>query len=127
MHRHWPVILRWPPSSAALEGWTARAVALRGSLRSLLRVTVRVSHPRNDRLQPLAEIGRNVHAGVDQRLHCAGGFLEHGAFRAVELNLHDALDALGADHGRHADIEILDAVLAIEPGGTRQHSFFVLQ
>ena len=60
---------------------------------------------------------------------CTDGdrFLEHGALGAVELDLDDALDALGADHHRHADIEILHAVFAVEPGGAGQHALLVAQ
>src|SRR6476661_8688949 len=64
----------------------------------------------------LAQIRRDLLAGLDQALHRGD--------RLVEL---DALDALGADHHRHADVEPLNAVLAVQPGGARQHAFLVLE
>ncbi len=45
----------------------------------------------------------------------------------VELDLDDALDALGADHHRHADIEVLHAVFALEVGGAGQDALLVLR
>src|SRR5262249_51786877 len=55
--------------------------------------------------RPLAEIGREALAGLDEALHGIDRLLEHCALVLVELDLDDALDALGADHHRHADIE----------------------
>src|SRR6202166_656449 len=75
----------------------------------------------------VAEIGRDLRAGLDQALHRSHRLFEHVAFGAVELDLDDALDALGANHHRHADVKILDAVLAIEPGGAGQHTLLVEQ
>src|SRR6185503_5451264 len=75
----------------------------------------------------VAETWRNLLAGLDQALHSRRRFFEHRALAAVELDLDDALDALGADHNRHADIEVLDAVFAIEPGGAGQHALLVEQ
>src|SRR6202040_3398827 len=75
----------------------------------------------------LSEIRRDLLAGLDQRFHRAHRLLEHAALGAVELDLDDALDALAADHHRHADIEVLDAIFAIEPGGGRQHALLVAQ
>src|SRR5262249_39467624 len=75
----------------------------------------------------LPEIGRDVLAGVDQGGHGLGRLLEHRAFGAAELNFDDALDALGADHGGHAHIEVLETVLAAEIGGAGQHALLVLE
>src|SRR6476659_9839722 len=55
----------------------------------------------------------------------AGSPRESGTLGAAEVDLDDALDALGADHHRHADIEIADAVFAVEPGGAGQHALLV--
>src|SRR5580704_13443436 len=63
----------------------------------------------------LSEIRRDLLAGLDQRLHRSYRFLEHAALGAVELDLDDALDTFAADDYRHADIEVLDAVFAVEP------------
>src|SRR5450432_1636214 len=73
----------------------------------------------------LGESGRDLFAGLDQALHRSHRFLEHGFFGAGELDFDDAFDALGANHHRYADIEILDAVFAVEPGGARQPAFLV--
>src|SRR3954465_9329053 len=75
----------------------------------------------------LAECRRDFGAGLDQRAHCGHRLVKHLAFGAVELQFHHALDALRTDHHRHADIEILHAVLAVEIGGAGQHAFLVLQ
>ena len=47
--------------------------------------------------------------------------------RVVELDLDDPLDAAGAEHARHADVEIVDAVLAGEMRGAGQDALLVLQ
>src|SRR6516164_7816661 len=75
----------------------------------------------------LAEIGGNLLTGVDQGLHRLCGILKHGPLRTVEVDLDDALHPLGADHHGHAEIEVLHAVLAVEPGGGRQHPLLVAQ
>src|SRR6185437_3986817 len=73
------------------------------------------------------QIRRDLLAGLGKSLHRRGGFLKGVAFRATKIDLDDALDALGADHHRHADVQILDSVFAIEPGGARQHALLVAQ
>src|SRR6187549_1205571 len=73
------------------------------------------------------EIGRDLLAGLDQALHCRCRFFEHRALAAIELDFDDALNALGADNDRHADIEILDSIFAIEPGGAGQNTSPVAQ
>src|SRR6476660_9882553 len=73
----------------------------------------------------IIEIRRDLLAGVDEALHGGGGFFKHRSLAAIEFNLDDALDALGTDHDRHADVKILDAILAVEPGGTRQHALLI--
>src|SRR5437868_4730243 len=44
----------------------------------------------------------------------AGGLLERAALGRVQLDLDDPLDAAGAEHDRHSDEQVLDAVLALE-------------
>src|SRR5215468_1740924 len=73
----------------------------------------------------VVEVGRDLLAGVDQALHGGGRFFKHRSLAATEFDLDDALDALGTDHNRHADVEILDPVLSVEPGGTRKHTLLV--
>src|SRR5215218_8896705 len=75
----------------------------------------------------LAQIRRDLLAGLDQALHRGDRLVELAALRAAEFKLDDALDALGADHHRHADVEPLNAILAVQPGGARQHAFLVLE
>src|SRR5262245_63010892 len=77
------------------------------------------------RAKRFREVGRDLLAGVDQPAHRVGRLLEHRPLGAVELDLDDALDALRAEHDRHADIEILHAVLAVEIGGAGQHALLV--
>src|SRR5205807_2283687 len=48
-----------------------------------------------------------------------------GLFLAVEVELDDALDPASADHYRHPDIEVLDAVLPGQPGGAGQDPLLV--
>src|SRR5215470_640354 len=71
------------------------------------------------------EIGRDLLAGIDQALYRGGRFFEHGTFAAVELDLDNPLNAFGADHNRNADVEIPDAVLAVQPGGAGQYALLV--
>jgi len=40
-------------------------------------------------------------------------FFELALFVIVELDLDNPLDAAAADHHRHADIEVVDAILAL--------------
>src|ERR1700691_2604842 len=75
----------------------------------------------------IAKIWSDLLAGLDQAPHRLHGFLEHPALAAVELDFDHTLNSLTADNDRHADIKIVDAVLAIEPGGRRQHAFLVAQ
>src|SRR5215813_5612257 len=65
--------------------------------------------------------------GVDQRFYGGDGLVEHLLFLGIELDLDDTLDALFADHHRHADIEALHAVLAIQHGGAGDHALLVLE
>src|SRR5439155_23854235 len=73
--------------------------------------------------------GRGAHlaGAVDQPLHCFDRFVEFGLLVAIEADLDDALDPAGADHHRHTDIEVLDAVLPGQPGGAGQHPLLVAQ
>src|SRR5262249_23729305 len=75
----------------------------------------------------LRQIGRDFLASFDQRCDGLCRLFEHGAFGAVQLNLDDALDALRADHGGHADIKVLDPVLAVKVGRARKHALLVLE
>ena len=87
------------------------------------------SRPRMGRrpasLLPWPRLGAIVMQASTSDLHGGDRFVEHRALGAVELDLDDALDALGADHRRHADIEILDAIFAVEMGGAGQHALLV--
>src|SRR5690606_1636345 len=65
---------------------------------------------------------RNLLAGFDEALHGGCGLLESGLLAAIEIDLDDALDTLGADHHRDADIDVLHAVLAVEIGGAGQNA-----
>src|SRR3977135_1193356 len=62
---------------------------------------------------------------VYQPAHRLDRFVEARLLVALEVELDDALDAAAADHHRHPNIEVLDAVLAGQPGGARQHSLLV--
>src|SRR5262252_11099326 len=73
----------------------------------------------------VVEIGRDLLAGVDQALHGGGRFFKHRSLAAIEFDLDDALDPLGTDHDRHADVEILDAILAVKPGSTGEYALLV--
>ena len=53
--------------------------------------------------------------------------VEHLLLGPVEVDLDDALDAAGADHHRHADIHVLDAVLARQMRRAGQHALLVLE
>src|SRR5271170_3762333 len=91
----------------------------------------RARRPRNEKEETadtlLAEIGGDLLASLNQTLHGLCRLVEHAALHTVELDLDDALDSLAADDDGHADIKILHAVLAVEPGRRRQHAFLVAQ
>ena len=70
---------------------------------------------------------RDLGAGLDQPLHRLHRLLEHRPLRRIEVDLDDLLDAVGADHHRHADVHALHAVLAVEVGGAGQHAALVLE
>src|SRR5512132_3021210 len=74
-----------------------------------------------------SEARRDPLAELDQRFHRFDRLHEGVALSRVEVELDDALDALGADHHRHAGIEPLHMVLAVEIGGARQHALLVLE
>ena len=65
--------------------------------------------------------------GLDQRLHRSDRLVEHRLLLGVQLDLDDALDAAGADHHRHADIEALDAVFAVQQAAQGSTRFLSLQ
>src|SRR5690606_24464723 len=65
----------------------------------------------------LAEVGRDLLAGFNQALHRSDGFGEHILLGLGEFDRDNALDTLGADDHRHADIEIAHAEFAVEIGG----------
>src|SRR5665811_1596047 len=52
---------------------------------------------------------------------------DRATFTTAELDLDDALDALSADHHRHADIKVLDPVFAVQPGGAGQYALLIEQ
>src|SRR5438874_8190320 len=64
---------------------------------------------------------------VDQPAHRLDRFVEGGLLVAIELQFDNALDAAAADHHRHADIEVLDGILASEPRGAGQDALLVAQ
>ena len=66
-------------------------------------------------------------AGLAQACTAATDLSNMLLLAPVELDLDDALDAAGADHRRHADIGVLDAVFAVEMRGAGQHALLVLE
>ena len=70
---------------------------------------------------------RDLGAGLDQALHGLDRLLEHLPLGSIEIDLDDLLDAIGADHHRHAHIHALHAVFAVEVGGAGQHAALVLE
>src|SRR6478609_7566065 len=64
---------------------------------------------------------------VDDLLHAVGAGLEHGLLLRRQLDVDDLLDAAGADDHRHAEVQVLVAVLTVEVGGGRQQSLLVQQ
>src|SRR5436190_17749595 len=64
---------------------------------------------------------------VDQPPHRLNRRVEARLLVALEVELDYALDPAAADHHRHADIEVLDPVLAGQPGGAGQHPLLVAQ
>src|SRR5262249_60030534 len=74
----------------------------------------------------LRQIRCDLLASLNQRCDRLGRLFEHGAFAAVQLNLDDALDALRADHGGHADIKVLYPVLAVAIRPATEHPLLVL-
>src|SRR5262245_16292319 len=59
---------------------------------------------------------------LDEGFHRLDGLLEHRPLLGIELDMDDALDAAFTDHHRHADIEALHAILAVEKSGAGQHA-----
>src|SRR4051794_19193994 len=66
--------------------------------------------------RPKPPLVQDLHAfdDLDQLADRGGGFFERRLLLRVELDLDDALDTAGADHHRHADIEVAHPVLALE-------------
>src|ERR1700761_3361320 len=56
-----------------------------------------------------------------------GGFVEGCLLFGCELDLNDLLEAFGAELARHADVETVDAVLALEVCGAGKDFLFVLE
>src|SRR5438552_1827437 len=74
-----------------------------------------------------SSLATHVLDDFDQLADGGDRFVEGGLLFAVERDLDDALDTAGADHDRDADIEVLDPVLAVEPGGAGQDALLVAQ
>src|SRR6516225_2243766 len=66
-------------------------------------------------------------AKLDQRLHRFDRAHEGVALMRIEIELDDALDALGADHYRHTGVEPLHMILAVEIRGAGQDALVVLE
>src|SRR4030042_6683762 len=94
----------------------ARSLATTSSLRGVVILCSAMA------LDPDSELGL-----LDGLLHALDGLLQLGLFLVVELDLEDLLHALGADHGRHAQDQPLDAVLAIAQGGAGQAAALVAE
>lgn len=48
-------------------------------------------------------------------------------FRVVEGELNDVADAIAVDHGRGADVDVIEAVVSLQQGADRQHNILVAQ
>ena len=59
---------------------------------------------------PQANLGSSFLQASIRPCTASADFVQRGLFLLRQLQLDDALDALVADHRRHADIKILDAV-----------------
>src|SRR5580704_4535896 len=104
------------PQPVRSHGWVVSANAVlasessgrqSNSTQAMPFGSTRSAGTNRDRSASLVEIGCDRPAGIDQGLHPTRRFLEHGAFGAVQLDLDDPLDPLGANHRRHAHIEVL--------------------
>jgi hypothetical protein len=62
----------------------------------------------------------DLYAGDEQLFHCIDADREVRLGFRVQLDLDDLLDAAGANHARHADIEVVDAILAGQVRGAGQ-------
>ena len=87
----------------------------------LISVWLELSRP--DQASP----GFQLLAGVDQALDRVGGLGQPALFAVGQLQLHHPLHAFLADHHRQADIEILDAIGAVDMDGAGQHALLVLE
>src|SRR3569832_983138 len=101
----------WPDIREYSCGRPSLSRMRRSAFKLLLRDRAR--RPGPARLS-LRQVRRDLLAGFDQALHRRGRLLEGRLLGAVEIDFDDALDALGADPHRHADIDVLHAVLAVE-------------
>src|SRR6185369_14658925 len=66
-------------------------------------------------------------AGDEQLLHRIDADVEVLARDVVELDLDHLLDPAGAEHAGHADIEVVDAILAGQVRRAGQHALLVAQ
>src|ERR1700736_614420 len=64
---------------------------------------------------------------LDQLLNSVGGLFEEGAFAFAEFDFDDLLDALRAEFDGDAYEEAVDAVLALQVGGTGHNHLLVEQ
>src|SRR5271166_930575 len=77
--------------------------------------------------EPSGQRGVDALAGLDQGMDRGDRLLEHRLLGLVERDLDDPFDAIGADNRRHADISVLDAVLAGQMRCDRQNAALVLE
>src|SRR4051794_35561603 len=64
--------------------------------------------------------GLELLRGFDELADGRRRLVQHGLLGGVELDVDDLLHAARADHHRHAHVEVLVAVLAVQEGGRRQ-------
>src|SRR5690606_26000320 len=75
----------------------------------------------------LADAGIDVLAGLDEAANGLDALVEHGALLGGEFDLDHLLHAVLADDARHADIDVVEAVFALEVGRARQQPALVPQ
>src|SRR5690606_22768038 len=74
-----------------------------------------------------AEGRGNIDAGLAQATHRIHRALEHLLFVLVKVDLDDALNTASTDHGRNADIDVVEAILTRKVCRARQNALLVLQ
>src|SRR5258705_7516967 len=111
----------WPPAGAPRAAWLAAS----GSAAATTAGAAAAIERNSRRLSVMWPPGALHLDDIDELFDGGCRFLERRVFLGRQLDLHDVLDAAGAELHRHADEQIANPVFALQEDRTRQDLLLV--